>query len=422
MKKISLTLLLSFLTLSMFAQKKEVKEAEKALKKGLINEAEAIIGQACKLKDQADDKTKAKIFYVKANIYRVKAKKTGALEDYKKAVNVYEKEIEFEKQTGINKYAAKSQDSLKALYPEIMNKINPYVQNKDYKTALAFMELGYQIEPTDDNLYTFTLLQLYAGKNEEAYKNLKKLYDSGYTGVHDVYYVTEKKTGKEIPVSDKTQQKLLLASGEYINPRTDKTKSRRPEIITNMLYALNQLGRDDEAYQVIQQAKKEDPNNVDLIVGEANYYLKKGEKEKFIQAMKKALELDPKNANYAYNIGVTYLNLKNYDEAEKYFQKTLELDSKNKNALYGMILVKLAPEKELVDKMNNEMNPKKWDALKEQLNDVYRQALPYLEKYYQEDPNEITVVRTLRKIYNELDMKDKYKAINEHYKQLKAQQ
>jgi len=68
------------------------------------------------------------------------------------------------------------------------------------------------------------------------------------------------------------------------------------------------------------------------------------------------------------------------------------------------------------------MNPKKWDALKARLNNVYRKALPYLEKYYREDPNEITVVRTLRKIYNELDMKDKYKAINEHYKKLKAQQ
>jgi len=420
MKKV-LYLLIVLMSVNAFAQKKEVKAAEKALKSGDLQTALANIDEACKLKDNADAKTKAKIYYTKAEIYYAKAKEDPAY--YEKAVNMYKKTIEFEKENGLNKYSDDARQKLELMQRELRQLAVQANNNKDYAGALKYFELIFLIDPNDENRYTLALLQLYNQKNEEAYENLKYLYDKGYTGVHDVYLLTDKETGEDVSVPDETTWKLLKKSDKYTNARIEKTPNKRPEIITNMLYALNQLGRDEEAYQLIQQAKAEQPDNIDLIIGEANYYLKKGDNLKFAEAMKKAHELDPTVPDYPYNAAIGYLNAKEYDKAREYFNKTIQIDPNYKNAYYGLALVELAPEEQLVEEINKNLtNDRKYNELKKQQKEMYQRALPYLEKYYELDPNDINTVRTLKNIYLELEMMDKYKEMKAKLKELKNQQ
>jgi len=423
MKKIFYLLMILFVSTTAFGQKKEVKAAEKALRKGNLEAALSDIQAAEKLLDQADDKTMARFYYTEGAVYKALFEKSKKFDDAQKAVKAFEKDIAFEKKAGINKYAEKSQAQLQALARAFYNEVNKANNAKDYATAEKYMSLVYKIEPTDDNLYILALLKLYNNDNESAYQDLKKLYEKKYTGIRTVYTLTEKETGKKVQVKDEKQQKLLLKTGQYVNPEKTVTKNRRPEIISNMLYALNKLGRDDEAYKIIQQAKKEDPDNVDLLLGEANYYLKKKDNANFTRVMEEAFKLDPKNAKTAYNVAIGYLNMKKYDKAEYYFNKVLELDPKNADAVYGLALIKLKDEKDLVDKINKNINNfKKYDELKGQLKKVYQNALPYLEKYYKMRPNEISIVKTLMNIYSELDMNDKYKEMRAKYKALKAAQ
>ncbi len=421
MKKVLYLTLFVLLSFNLTAQKKEVKDAEKALKKGDIPSALRMIDQACRLKDQADAKTMARILFVKGQIYQAKAATDESY--YEKTVKAYQKLIELEKKEDLDKYSHEAKKNLDVVKVDLLKKVKKHNDDKDYASALKYMELVYQIDPSDENLYTLALLQLFDKQNEKAYQNLKKLYESGYTGEKTIYVITDKTTGEDVLAPNKKMLDLLAKDPRYENPREEKTKNKRSEIITNMLYALNQLGKTQEAFELIQQAKKEDPNNIDLLVGEANYYLKKNDNKKFAEVMQKAFELDPKNPNFAYNIAIGYLNAKEYDKAREFFNKTLELDPDNKNAIYGLALVELAPEEALVEEINQNLNnDRKYKELKLQQHQIYKNALPYLEKYYQLDPNDINIIRTLKNIYIELEMMDKYKEMKARLKELKAKQ
>ena len=108
------------------------------------------------------------------------------------------------------------------------------------------------------------------------------------------------------------------------------------------------------------------------------------------------------------------------EEALKWFNKAIELDPNYKDAYMGASLAALAKERELVDQINENLNnPKKYDELMAQLNEVYRKALPYLEKYHELDPSDISTIRTLKKIYTSLDMTDKAKEMRALLKQMK---
>ncbi len=415
MKKLTLILAFMLLGVAAFAQKKEVKAAEKALKKGNIELAQENIQKACELKDQADAKTLSRIHYVKGKIALAKG-------DYETAIKMFNKVKEIEKEKGFNKYSDEASKELSNLGQSLITKVSEANANDDYETALKNMKLVYLISPTDDNLYILAVLQLYNNDFEGAYQNFKKLYDKGYTGVKKQYLLTDKTTGKTVQAPDEKTMNLMAKMDQYENPRVEETPSKRAELVTNMLYALNKLGKDEEAYQIIKKAEAEDPNNVDLIIGEANYYLKKKDHANFIKAMERAFALEPK-PEYAYNIGFGYYSLKDYDNARKWFKKAVELKPDYKEAYLGLSLVELAPERELVEQINENLDhPRKYDALMKKLHTVYRNALPYLEKYYELNPNDINNVRTLRKIYTELDMKDKAKQMKELLKKLKEQQ
>ncbi|NPA42489.1 MAG: tetratricopeptide repeat protein [Chlorobi bacterium] len=428
---ILMTLLVGF---SVTAQKKEVKAAEKALKAGDLKTALAKIDEACKLKDNADAKTKARIYYTKAKIYTELAKNDPSY--YEKAVNMYEKLIAFEKENGLKKYTPQARQELMAISQQLVQLADKAHRQKDYVTAAKYYDLYVRINPDDDGKYILAIIQSFAGEDllkkgkekearemfEKAYANYRELYDKNYTGVRTRYLLTNKETGEEIELSNEQQWKILQKDPKFINPRKEKTENKRPELIANMLYVLSKMGRDEEAYQLIQKAKAEQPNNVDLLIAEANYYQKKGDTKKFAEAMAKAVELDPQ-PDYAYNAAIGYLNLKDYEKARKYFNKTIQIDPNYKNAYFGLALVELAGEEELIKELDaNLYNDRKYRELKAKQHEMYRRAIPYLEKYYQLDPNDKEAVRMLKLMYLELEMMDKANEMKKKLKELKAKE
>ncbi len=422
MKKIAF-ILLTFISFSIFAQKSEVKSAEKAYKKGDLTTANEMIKKACQLKDQADDKTKARIMFVKAEILAKQGSKD--LNNYEKALKTIEKLEAFEKQIGKERYtddAKKLKDQIKS---EVIVLVNNNLNKKDYKNLEKTSLLAYKLTGEDQFKYFAAVASLINKNYKTAEKLLKELYDSGYTGQKEIVTVKDKATGKRVTVNSQKEAKLLVLAGTHEDIKKEKTKSVRPDIVANLLYVYGQEGKDDDAIKFIEKAKKEDPNNLDLIIGEGNYYLKKGDNVKFAAAMQKAVELDPKNKLINFNLATAYYQLKKYDDAKKYYEKTIELDPNYVDAYKGLAYIILAPEEGITKEMNKDevlMNDKLYNKYNKQRLDLYRQALPVLEKALNVAPQDENLLVMLKKIYRDLDMTAKYKETKAKLNALKAKQ
>ena len=409
MKKITFILIALMIGITTFAQKAEVKAAEKAFKKGDLTTATEMIDKACQLKDQADDKIRAKILYVKAQIFAKKG--ASNMDDYKTAIATIEELKAFEKKIGKKRYS----DDADKLLTQITNEVNAIVNNdlgkKDYKNLAKSAELGYMLTKDDQYKYFGAIANLLIENFEDAEKQLQELYDSGYTGVKEIVTIKNKETGKRETVKDEKEAKIYIMAGTHEDMKKEKTPSARPDIIANLLYVYGKLGKDEEALAFINKAKQEDPNNLDLIIGEGNYWLKKGNNKKFAEAMQRAVELDPDNKLINFNLATAYYQMKKYDDAKKYYEKTLELDPNYVDAYKGLAYIILAPEEKITNEMNKDevlMNDALYNKYNKQRLDLYREVLPVLEKGLSVAPGDETILVMLKKIYRDLEMKDKF--------------
>ncbi len=420
MKKLTF-ILLTLIGFSVFAQKTEVKSAEKAFKKGDFETAQTMINKACELKEQADDKTKARIMFVKAEIFA----KLGSnnLDNYSKAINSISKLEAFEKETGKEKYTKDAKKLKAKITNEIVNIVQNDLNEKKYKNLEKSAILAYELNNNEEFKYYSAVAALLNEHFENAEKLLKELYASGYTGVKEYVTMLDKSTGKRVNVGTEKEAKLLKMAGTHTDMKRETTKSNRPDIIANLLYVYGKLGKDDEAINFINKAKQEDPDNLDLIIGEGNYYLKKGDNVKFAEAMQKAVKLDPDNKLINYNLATAYFQLKKYDDAKKYYEKTIELDPNYADAYKGLAYIVLIPEEGITKEMNKDevlMNDALYNKYNKQRLDLYRQTLPYLEKALKIVPDDETVLVMLKKIYRDLEMKSKYNEVKAKLDALKS--
>lgn len=419
MRKIAL-IFITLISINAFAQKAELKSAEKAFKKGDLTTAEEMINKACKLKDQADDKTKAKILYTKANIYAKLGSKD--FNYYEKSLKVINKLKEFENKINKKRYSDDAEKIKASLTNEVLNLVNNNLKNKNYTELQKTGMIAYKLTGDEQFKYFASVAALVEKNYPVAEKLLLELYDSGYTGQKEIYTVKEKETGKRVVVQDEKSGKLLIMAGTHEDLKKEKTPSARPDIIANILYIYTQLGKDDEAIEFIAKAKNEDPNNIDLIIGEGNYYLKKGDNVKFAESMQKAVEIEPDNKLFNFNLATALYELQKYEEAKKYYEKTIELDPNYVDAYKGLAYIILVPEEKITEEMNKDevlMNDALFNKYNKQRMDLYKKTLPVLEKGLEVAPNDETILIMLKKIYRDLKMDDKYNQVKNKLDEIK---
>ena len=187
--------------------------------------------------------------------------------------------------------------------------------------------------------------------------------------------------------------------------REEQTESKFPEIVKNIALIFAQKGDNEKAFAAIKKAREENPNDINLILTEANIYIELDEKEKFGQLMSEAISMDPNNGNLYYNLGVVTRDLGNVSLAREYYEKAIELDPKLENAYLNLVSIILEGESAIVEEMNSlgtsSAENKRYDLLKEKREDLYRECIPILLKIIQIDKNK-EAVRTLMNIYGTL--------------------
>lgn len=415
MKTKFLAVSLCFATLGLFAQKSELKTAEKALKKKDYAAALSAINSAEGLIANADAKTKSKFYFVKAQIFKGK-------NDYKSAAETFNKLMAFEKESGKATYTSKAQPMITEMVNDVATKGNKlYTEAKDYKAAAQNYYLVYLLSPQDTSFLYNAAISARQGEDYDAsLKFLNELVDINYTGITTVYKATNKATNEVEDLGSKVNRDLMVKSGTYSNPKDEVTESKAGGILSSIAGVLIKLGKTEEAVAAIQKARSGNPSDLSLILAEADLYIKLKKMDEFAKLMKLAIEQSPNDPTLYFNLGVVNANQKNNKEAIEYYKKAIELKPDYADAYMNTAVVILSKEKAIVEEMNKNLsNFDKYDELAAKQKEVYKEALPYLQNADKYSRSESTV-RTLLNLYETLEMEDKATEYRDIYKKMKG--
>jgi tetratricopeptide (TPR) repeat protein len=306
---------------------------------------------------------------------------------------------------------------LNLLSADIVNSAIDDNGSGDFKSSTEKLYLAYLIDPelNKDYLYFAASSAVNAEMFDVALGYYIQLKEMDYTGVVTKYYVTEIESGVETEVTE-SEYNLYKKSKSYENHREEDTPSKVPEIVKNIALIHAQLGDDDKAMAAVQEARLSNPSDLNLILTEANIYIELGEKEKFQSLMSEAIAQDPNNANLYYNLAVVTSDLGEKDAARGYYEKAIEINPDYENAYLNLVALILEGEQTIVEQMNSlgtsAADNAKYDALKLDRENLYKECVPILRSLIQIGENE-DAIKTLMNIYGTL-------GDNEGYKEMKA--
>ena len=385
-----------------FAQKNEIKSAEKALKSGDATAAKTAIEAASGTIAAADEKTQAQYYFTRGKIYSDLAKK-GDNDAFEKSANSFEKVIEIEEASGKQKYSSETNQYMAALTADLVNSAVSDNSNNKFKEAAEKLYMSYTLSPKDTSyLYYAAGSAVNGGHYEMALDYYNKLQEVGYDGSGVVYKATNAASG-EVEEMDKVQRDLMVKSGTYTNPVDEKTPSKKAEIVKNTALIYTQLGQDEKALEAYQAARKNDPEDVNLILNEANLYFNQGNKDKFKELMAQAIALAPDNPDLHYNVGVISMEQDNYEDARVSYKKAIELDPKYTNAYLNLSTTYVNEGNNLIDEMNSLGNSRadiaKYDELKEKKDSLFKQGADVLEDALKNNPGNENIMTQLKNIY-----------------------
>lgn len=414
MKKQIMALSLGLITIGTFAQKKELRIAEKALKGNDFTSALTVIKSIESSIESADDKYKSMFYFLKG-------KALAGKKDYQNAADNFNKLMAFDKRVGKDRYASQAAPILNKMIQEVSNNaIDLYNNKKDYKAAAKNFYLTYVLSPKDTSFaYNAAVSATQAKDYDAALKYYQELNKVGYTGVEVQYVATNKSTGKEEAFPSKVMRDLSVKSKTHIKPVVKTSGSKKATIVKNVALILKEQGKTDEAIAALAEARKANPKDLNLILNEAEMYSKLNRMDKFGDLMKEAVKLNPNDATLYYNLGVVNFNQGRVEEAKKYYKKAIELKPDYSDAYMNMAALVLEKDTVIVEEMNKNLNNhKKYEELEGQRKAVYNEALPYLQKADSLNRN-VDVVRSLMNIYELLENESKASEYRNLYKSMK---
>ncbi len=386
------TLILGLLVTFSYAQKKELRQAQKLFKAAKIEEAKASLSANQAIIEGSDEvKIKTQYHFLKGQIARLD-------KDFQVAYD--------------NLLLAKGNSSLKTalatemqqLTSDIVNAAIAQSEAKEFITSAKNLYLAYQIDPAGNKDYLY-----YAATNavngadfDMALERYIQLKEIEYTGIVTKYFVTDVATNQETEVSA-TEYGIYQKSKDYTNPRVEDTESKYPEIVKNIALIYNQLGQKDNAMKAVQDARKANPGDIGLILTEANIYIQLGEKQRYKELITEALEQDPNNAVLYFNLGVVNSEQGDKEKAREFYEKAIELDPSMENAYLNLVALILENESSIVEQMNGLGNSRadnmKYDELKLKRETLYKECVPVLKQLIALDDSNLEAVKTLRNIY-----------------------
>lgn len=418
-KNVAIVFALS-LSMASFAQKEEIKSADKSLKSGNAAEAKTTLETIEFKIVNVEDALKAQFYFVLGNANLELAKKN--VEEGKNllaAAKAYNELVTIENNSGKQKFSTQAQASLVEVKRLLTNSAISDSDKKNFKESAIKLHEVYQLDKKDTiMLYYAANTAINAKDYDLALGYYNQLKAVNYSGKGVVFSAKNKINDQEETFTTAKDRDAAVRLGTHINPKTEQIPSKRGEIYKNISLIYIQKGDVPTAKKAIVEARKANPEDISLIMSEADLYLQTKDLVTYKNLVTEVLAKDPSNAALYYNLGVISSQSSDKQtklDAEGYYLKAIEIDPKYRDAYLNLALLKLDGEKEIVDVMNklgtSTADTKKYETLKLKRENMYKSAIPYLEKAYDLFAGDKDIKSTLLNMYNALDMTEKYKAL-----------
>tara|TARA_B100000900_G_scaffold231356_1_gene196490 strand:+ start:642 stop:1916 length:1275 start_codon:yes stop_codon:yes gene_type:complete len=417
MKKLIITLLVFGVFQLGFSQKKELKLVDKQVKAGEYENALKSLETIEDLIITSEDKTKAKYYYLKGLARYQNG--TGSFEnkllsivDFNKVKNIEESSSKI--------YTLKVDNIFTDLFNSFVDDSRLSLENKNYKNSYMNLEAAYKVSKKDTlYLYNAALLATEAEEYSTALDFYERLIKLGYTGISINYLATEKETGKEQVFQDKKSRDFSVdVIGTHESPRDQIAKSVEIDMLRSIAAIYRNQSNFKKSIEYLEKAKLIDSNDINLILLESNIRWEMGEVDQYQRLISKALEIEPNNVDLIFNLGVVNAEKGHFEDAISYYNKVIEIDSDYTKAYLNAAAMILEKEEPMIEEMNSlgtsTADYNRYDELKIERENLYREAIPYLEKVFELEDDNLNAARTLRNIFSQLDETEsynKYKAI-----------
>lgn len=396
---------------AVFAQKKEIKSAEKAINKENYAEAKSLLKSVEGSISSQKDNLKEDFYVAKGLAYMGSQPQKQSVED----LNIAGESFKMAKELG-------SQDAdanLTKVRNALINSAIADQNAQNFSKSAEKLYASYNLNKKD------TIYLYYAASNATNAKDYKTaleyyntLQELNYSGEGMEYYATNKATGEQEKFTDKEQRDIFMKTGTYKDPKEEKLPSKKAEITKNIALIYLQQGDTEKGLKAIDKAIATNPEDTDLLLAQADIYYQSGDKKKYTEIVEKVLEKDPNNAALYYNLGVTAMQMDAAEKSITYYKKAIEIDPKMANAYVNLASSMLMKEKSIIDEMNglgmSNADNKRYDELTKERSELYKNAVPYLEKAVDLEPNNEQAIQTLINIHSQLGNDDKvakYKAM-----------
>ena len=379
MKRLMMLMLAVTITLTAFAQTKNVNKASTAFSKKEYAEAIAFIEPALQ-----DEKTKGKgkTWYVRGQIYgdiatsedeSVRAIEPDAL---MKAVASYNKVLELEKAD--NTQYGLALINLSQLRGEVMNKGVEAFQNDDFESALMAFDEYSQAAPEDTTGFIYAALM---AQQLERYEDVVKYYDGAF---NLGYY-----------------PKAALNSVVY--------------------YELNKLDNPEKAMDYIKIAMKEHPEDNEFRKSAVDILIKMDKMEEAIASLKVAIEEEPENSMLYTNLGLLYDSQERYTEAVEQYEKALAINPAERFALINLAVFYIG-QGDNINKTAIEMDVatyrKEGEKIEAKAKVEWEKSIPFLLKVLEADENDELALQNLHAVYFKLKDYESAKKIEQRRRAL----
>lgn len=408
MKKLVFIAVIGLLSAVTFAQKKEIKKAQKAVEGQNYAEALTYLKEAEPLLGAADNELKVQ-YYTALGEATLGTAGTSNFSKMKEAGEAFKKALEINGK--MNEQLTLGMDKLRIA---LVNSAIDDQNKASYMTASQKLYEAYVVSPKDTSYLYYAAGNSVNGKDfDTALGYYEQLLDLGFTNIHMEYSATNPETGKDVYFASKEERDNMVKFASYTNPKDQKASSVEGDMLQKITLIYMNKGQNDKALAVMAKARAANPDDVNLMRSEADLAYKMGDMEKYNNLMAEVIKTDPNNPELYYNLGVSSATIGQKEKAREYYLKALEIKPDYSFAQINMAALILQDEGKIVEEMNGLGNSRadnlKYDELKEKRNAMYKEALPYLESAVKSSPENIEVFRTLMNLYSQLGMDDKYK-------------